>query len=175
MPPPTPTAAAAATAETLWDFAQRVYRREGVASLCLRLQDDHGLDVDIVLACLWLASRRQRVDASRLDAMVDAAGPGHALVEQIRGSRRAVGSARTREPLWQASYDLLLAAELAAERVELTQLEAVIESIASPAGAPNELPPEGLCRYARRMKAHSCDAVLDDLVAAALGSSLDRG
>jgi uncharacterized protein (TIGR02444 family) len=45
------------TAE-FWGFSNRVYRMPGVARDCLALQDDHGLDVNMVLFCIWAGLTR---------------------------------------------------------------------------------------------------------------------
>lgn len=37
-----------------WDFAIDVYGREGVSRACLHLQEKHGIDVNVMLFCLWL-------------------------------------------------------------------------------------------------------------------------
>lgn len=39
-----------------WDFATRLYARGGAKDACLELQDRHGLDVNVVLFCCWVAS-----------------------------------------------------------------------------------------------------------------------
>lgn len=44
-------------AETLRDFAISRYQREGIASCCLRLQDEMGVDVNMLLAAAWLAEQ----------------------------------------------------------------------------------------------------------------------
>ena len=36
-----------------WDFSLEVYAKEGVADACLRLQDDLGIDVNMLLFCCW--------------------------------------------------------------------------------------------------------------------------
>ena len=38
-----------------WRFSLEVYQDEEVQRLCLSLQDDYGLDVNVVLFCLWLS------------------------------------------------------------------------------------------------------------------------
>lgn len=40
----------------LWDFASKLYSRDGVAEACLQLQDRRGLDVNMVLFCIWVAA-----------------------------------------------------------------------------------------------------------------------
>jgi len=41
-----------------WDFSLAVYRRPGVAAACLRLQDEAGVDVNLLLYFCWLATVR---------------------------------------------------------------------------------------------------------------------
>ena len=44
----------------LWAFSLRHYARPGVKASCLALQDAHGLDVNVALACLWHEHRGGR-------------------------------------------------------------------------------------------------------------------
>ncbi len=60
-------------ASPFWDFSLRLYARPGVAEACLRLQDRHGIDVNMLFFCLWLGSEGQglsRRDIARLIAKV---------------------------------------------------------------------------------------------------------
>ncbi|MEM9452851.1 MAG: TIGR02444 family protein [Myxococcota bacterium] len=160
-----PAPGAFVSAPTLWAFAGRTYGREGVAPVCLRLQDEHDLDVDVLLAGLWIASYGQPVDEDRLSAILDAAAPAQARVTQIRALRRALGAEREGEPAWKATYEHLKAAELAAERVELERIEATVTPwLVASEGEPIALAREGLRRYACRQDARSCDALLDRLI-----------
>jgi uncharacterized protein (TIGR02444 family) len=112
--------------ESLWGFAVRSYALPGVAERCLRLQDEHGLDVDVVLAVLWSASRGVELDDRQLARVLDAAAPARGRVLEIRALRRAVGEARSEDPRWEECYASLKGAELAAERVELMAIEVVV-------------------------------------------------
>jgi len=47
-----------AAANPFWDFSLAVYRRPGVAEACLRLQDEAGVDVNLLLYFCWLATVR---------------------------------------------------------------------------------------------------------------------
>jgi uncharacterized protein (TIGR02444 family) len=40
-------------ADPLWTYALGVYARPGVADTCLTLQDEQGMDVNLLLLCLW--------------------------------------------------------------------------------------------------------------------------
>lgn len=156
---------------TLWDFAVRTYARKGIAEHCLRLQDEHGLDVDVVLAALWLAARGRAWDEATLTAALDATETARLRLQGIRSLRRAIGSDRELDPAWQATYERLKEAELAAERVELDLLEAALAEVAPAASdtAPSELALASLRAYAARLPADAdSDAPLAHLVALAL-------
>lgn len=152
---------------TLWDFAVRAYAREGVAALCLRLQDEHDLDVDVLLAALWLARRGQGWDEPSLDRALEAAAPVRRRVLELRALRRAVGGQRELEPAWQPTYEHLKDAELAAERLELERLELALTHGAlapDPAAAPpRSIAMASLRAYAARL-AVDVDAELERLV-----------
>lgn len=162
------------TSDDLWSFAVRTYAREGVAAACLHLQDEHGLDVDVVLGCLWHAQRGGAWDEGRLARVLEAAQPAQQRIEQVRALRRAVGSQRDREPDWQTTYERLKDAELAAERVELARVEAVLRQ------APHAVDPcepataalTALRAYAAARRRGDLDdplpGLLQDLVALAL-------
>ncbi|MDF1721281.1 MAG: TIGR02444 family protein [Minwuia sp.] len=40
----------------LWDYATRVYGRGRAQEACLAMQDRHGLDVNVLMFCCWVAS-----------------------------------------------------------------------------------------------------------------------
>jgi uncharacterized protein (TIGR02444 family) len=161
----------------LWPFAVHVYALPGVSELCLRLQDEHRLDVGVLLAILWRSCRGVAVDAAALDRMRAAAAPLQARVRELRALRVAVGSDRAHEPRWQETYEHLKAAELAAERVELSVLEATLAAArpepaagsttaqTSPA-VPATIALSALRGLAELCGAPSCDPLLQALVEA---------
>lgn len=158
----------------LWPFAVHVYALPGVSGLCLRLQDEHGLDAGLLLAILWRACRGAAVDDAVLDRMLATAAPLRLRVQELRALRRAVGLDRAQEPRWRETYEHLKAAELAAEHVELSMLEASLTTeppapAPSPAGSqPTALALAALGRLAERSGARSCEPLLQALVEAVL-------
>lgn len=50
------------TIEPFWDFSVRTYRVDNVAQACLSLQDDCGVDVNMLLFCCWFGRRAGRFD-----------------------------------------------------------------------------------------------------------------
>lgn len=121
----------------LWPFAVHAYAIPGVGPLCVRLQDEHGLDVDVLLAILWQVCRGAAIDDAAIDRLLEAVAPVRSRVRELRALRHTVGSDRVLEPRWQETYEHLKAAELAAERVELSLLEASLAAtLEAPAAAP---------------------------------------
>jgi len=66
-------------AHPFWDFSVAHYAQPGVAEACIHLQDEYGLDVNLLLFCIWCASD----------------GPGELGHEDIRLFLRRTG-------IWQA-------------------------------------------------------------------------
>jgi uncharacterized protein (TIGR02444 family) len=50
----------------LWDFSLLHYARPGVAEACLRLQDEQGVNVNLLLWCMWLEQCGWELDGARL-------------------------------------------------------------------------------------------------------------
>ena len=75
-----------------WDYSLRLYAQPGVSNACLTLQDEHGLDVNLVLFCIWsgLAGPGE-LDAEELGAAIVRGGRWQTeVVEPIRTIRRAL-------------------------------------------------------------------------------------
>ncbi len=111
-----------ALAEEFWTFAVAFYARAEVAADCLRLQDEHGLDVNILLLCCFLArSGRGRLTAADLAAAEARAAPWRAgVIAPLRAARRALKtmSSSASSPAVNALYTEIKRSELAAEREE---------------------------------------------------------
>src|SRR6516165_5812004 len=72
-----------------WRFSLRFYRQSGVADACIALQDDCGVDVNILLFLLWLATDQRRVGIAEVEAVCAKAGPWRDdVVAPLRSLRR---------------------------------------------------------------------------------------
>ncbi len=137
-----------------WDFSLAVYGRPGVAEACLRLQDRHGLDVNLLLVCCWAGTRGRGLEPTgmaRLAASV--ADWHHAVVQSLRGVRRWLKT-QTAAPadLAGALRTTIKGKELEAERIEQQLLyEALGEPAAGPAaeGGEDVLAAQNLRLYLR--------------------------
>jgi uncharacterized protein (TIGR02444 family) len=147
-------------ANPFWDYALELYRRPGVEAACLELQERHGLDVNLILLCCWLASRGIVADAAMLARIARAAEVWQEqLVRPLRAVRGRLktalrkpqpGSIAARWPeLTGALRQRVLAAETDGERLEqllLAELAGELVPTASPGVA---LASANLARYQR--------------------------
>jgi uncharacterized protein (TIGR02444 family) len=68
-------------AHDLWDFSVELYGKPGVAPACLALQERHGVDVNALMFCVWLAATgRGPVPRDALEAAFADIASWHAQV-----------------------------------------------------------------------------------------------
>src|SRR5260221_9331531 len=81
-----------AVADEFWAFSLDLYAHPDVAAACLRLQDEQGLDVNLLLLCCWLArSGRGRLGEGDLAAAEARAAPWRRdIIGPLRAVRRAL-------------------------------------------------------------------------------------
>ncbi|TVQ36139.1 MAG: TIGR02444 family protein [Geminicoccaceae bacterium] len=116
-----------------WETVCRLYAAPGVRGLCLDLQDQHGIDVPVLLTGGWLFTRGVALDAGRWTHLTASAAAWQTqVVAPLRAARRALLQAAP--PLGIAEARALAlkrevqAVELAAERL---QIEALAETAAA--------------------------------------------
>ncbi len=114
-----------------WTFSIAVYGRRGVAPACLALQERRGVDVNVLLLCLWLGAREGRLlDRPDLAAVREAVAAWHEeVVRPLRAVRRrlktdALGAPA---PLAEEVRRRIAAVEIDAEHVEQLMLAAAVE------------------------------------------------
>ena len=124
-----------------WDYAVELYRRPGAEGACLELQVRHGLDVNLVLLCCWLATRGVAGDEQTIRRIAaDAESWQAAFVRPLRAMRRQLkaeladlrsGSIPARWPeLTSALRERVLALEIDGERMEQLLLAALVSDLA---------------------------------------------
>jgi uncharacterized protein (TIGR02444 family) len=57
--------------ESFWDFSVRTYRTEHVPEACLSLQDERGVDVNMLLYCCWFGVTRGQQQAEAFQNVFD--------------------------------------------------------------------------------------------------------
>ena len=147
-----------------WRFSLAFYGRVGVAELCLQLQDEHGLDVNIMLYLLYLAESGRLVDDADLARIEAIAGDWREqVVRPLRQVRRTLKGGLG--PFDAATTDKLRNAVKRAE-LESEQLQQLaLESLAAPASIGASAADRVACArhnvdaYARRLGARGTQAL----------------
>ena len=118
-------------ASPFWDFSLRLYARAGVAPSCLRLQERHGIDVNLLFCCLWLGMAGQGCTRRDVARMIGRVRTLHEqVVKPLRTARTALKRilATETEELLPAAGALRAAvkkSELDAEHLEQVMLSAM--------------------------------------------------
>jgi len=151
-----------------WRFSLKFYGQAGVSDACIALQDDCGVDVNLLLFLFWLASERQALtpdEVKKLDATIKSWR--ELTIIPIRDTRRKLKGAKTFvEPAKQeALRDKVKAVELEAEKLQQEALFAFTQS--GPLGKPSEPPAAAranVAAFERAMGASFPKASVDVLV-----------
>lgn len=123
--------------ESFWDYSCRVYSRPLVSSTCLALQNEHDLDVNLLLFAAWHAHTRGTLDAATLDAARNySVAYAGAVVRSLRKARTWLKSkAQEMENVSMLEREGILelrdqvkALELHAEHFQQDRLEALCKS-----------------------------------------------
>jgi len=100
-----------------WTFSLGYYRGAGVSEACLELQDNCGVDVNVMLFLLWQATLKRQLGATQVKALAEKVGPWQIdVIGPIRGLRRML---KGNAPLLDKG-----AAELFRTKVKAIELEA---------------------------------------------------
>ncbi|MCF8467881.1 MAG: TIGR02444 family protein [Sneathiella sp.] len=151
----------------LWDFAVKLYNNSDVSAACLRLQDRRGLDVNLLLFCVWAAaSGRGRLSDQELVAGIDAARVWQAeVVAPLRHVRRflkgpiAPADNRLGAELGRGVSD----SELFAEHMEVQMLAEILRRPATGSFDPQERGIEAADNLAAYLTQVTRDLDSDDL------------
>lgn len=108
----------------LWLYASRIYAYPGVEGACLALQDQHGLNVNILLWAAWLGQSGVLLPGTRLAQARAQIGDWDRRIVALRQARRGLREPVENVPeVWRKRVrKLALEAELAAEQVALALL-----------------------------------------------------
>lgn len=98
-----------------WDYSLVVYARDGVADALLALQDESGLDVNMLLYAAWLADRGLQLDAAHLSPLEARVAPWR---ERVIGPLRRLRRQWRDYPQAGALREALRALELQAEQTQ---------------------------------------------------------
>ena len=113
----------------LWRFSLGFYRRPGVAEACIRLQDEAGVDVNVMLYLLFLAAHGRAITADEMNRIEAVAADWRAaVVVPLREMRRRLKSTLGAFPpaITSDFRNDVKRIELGAERIQQQALEPLI-------------------------------------------------
>jgi uncharacterized protein (TIGR02444 family) len=153
-----------------WRFSLAFYRQAGVAEACIALQDDCGVDVNLMLFLLWLAANGRQLSIDNVKELDAAVRDWRELtIIPIRAVRRQLKAAPTlvEAGKQEAFRTKIKAIELEAERLQQEALYARSRSAARGSRAPAPVAARAnLAAYERALGARFAEAALDRLVSA---------
>jgi len=104
----------------LWDFAVKLYSQKPIASRLLALQDNDGLNINILLTLVWLGQSGKKLTTDDVDKLIMAIDIIDAnIVQPLRTARRNL---KTLFPLNTDLYEKAKDLELVCEHIVLDQL-----------------------------------------------------
>lgn len=106
-----------------WDFSVALYRLSGVQEACLDLQDQAGLDVNLLLYCCWAGQGGHQLTHNELRRLQTLSGNWQGgILRPLRQIRQRIG----KEPGAEGSYAAAKSLELQLERLEQARLLAEV-------------------------------------------------
>ena len=160
----------AASGSPFWRFSLVFYRRAGVAEACIALQEEAGVDVNLLLFLLWQATRKRVLSVAEIGELERRIAPWrNATVIPLRTMRRALKSppALVASGTTELFRTRIKTAELEAERLqqeamyELVQISPLGKEVASTDDAARA----NVANYAAMMRANFPNAATETLLA----------
>ena len=160
----TDTSAPAGRSNPFWDFSLKIYSSAAVQQACVTLQDESGVDVNVLLYMLWHAYEGRRLGDAEGRAVLDAVERWRAdVVVPLRTARRNL-----KQP--PAGFDtsgaeslrsIVKKAELEAERLQQSALHALALPGAVPGAGVRETAAANASAYADALGRPLASAPLD--------------
>ena len=122
---------------SFWDFSVRTYRNSGVAEACLSLQEQLGVDVNVLLYCCWYGCTRGTLDEPAMERILAFAEPwAENIVRPLRAARTWMKTTGCTQAYvadagveCMALREEIKRAELAAEHLQEDRMQELTEGI----------------------------------------------
>jgi uncharacterized protein (TIGR02444 family) len=153
-----------------WRFSVGFYSQPGVAPACLQLQDEAGVDVNLLMYLLWSASRGRSIAAAEVGALdARVAEWRNMAVIPLRSVRRAlkVSAPLVAPESAERFRTRVKSVELEAERLQQEAMYALDDSVrCTPAAQPDAAARANLAAYESISAQPFPSGVVDALLAA---------
>ncbi len=161
-----------ASGSPFWRFSLRLYRRPEVADACIALQDEAGVDVNLLMFLLWQGTLARTLSAAEVAELERRIGPWrNATVVPLRALRRALKSPPDLVAPATAEHfrTRIKAAELEAERLQQEAMYALAASVGRQAPSPEAAARANVAAYAAMAGTTFPEPAIDTLLAALRG------
>src|SRR5262245_17805441 len=128
----TQSATSSSQGSPFWRFSLRLYRAPGVGDACIALQEEAGVDVNLLLFLLWQATQKRALTAADVNALDKTIGGWRdTAVIPLRNVRRALKSAPglVDPNTAEAFRTRIKAVELEAERLQQEAMYALVATM----------------------------------------------
>ena len=132
-----------------WTWSLRLYKQPGVAPACIALQDRAGIDVNLLLFCLWTGSRHIILGAAKFASARKASAECGPAIGILREARRLLKPAAQASPRVERIRRNVLRLELEAEQLEQDRLYALVQTVTPGRGEGVMIAADNLSRYLR--------------------------
>jgi uncharacterized protein (TIGR02444 family) len=142
-------AAPSSQGSPFWRFSLQFYRLPKVADACIALQEDAGVDVNLLLFLLWHARQRRRLSTADVATLESKIAPWRDVtVIPLRSVRRALKSppALVAAATAEAFRNRIKAVELEAERLQQEAMYA-LAPLGAEASDPNDAARANVAAY----------------------------
>ncbi|MFL6799193.1 MAG: TIGR02444 family protein [Xanthobacteraceae bacterium] len=160
-----------AQGSAFWRFSLGFYRLEGVGEACIALQEQSGVDVNLLLFLLWQAGEKHVASQAEIAALEGRISPWREMtVVPLRNVRRALKSPPQLVPASSAEAlrTRIKAVELEAERLQQEAMHEVARSapLASSTASAQEAARANVAAYERICRAPFAPSAVATLLAA---------
>lgn len=160
-----------AKSSPFWRFSLRFYRESAVAEACIALQEEAGVDVNLLLFLLWHAVHAHALTAAEVAALEKRIGAWREMtVVPLRAVRRALKSppALVESGTAEAFRTKIKAVELEAERLQQEAMYDLARAklLGRPAASPQEAARGNVAAYAANCPKPFSKPAVETLLAA---------
>lgn len=130
-----------AVSTPIWDFVLNYYGHKGVSDALIGLQDNHGIDVNMLLFLMWMAAQSKSVAADDVKFVSTTSQAWQrAVVVPIRGVRRLLKENPPLVPAEAAAAfrKKVQAIELEGEQLQLNAMAALVGRLKPAQASPEE-------------------------------------
>jgi uncharacterized protein (TIGR02444 family) len=166
-----PETAPSGSGSPFWRFSLRLYRLPGVAEACIKLQEDAGCDVNLLLFLLWHAAQGRRLATGEIARLEQDIAPWRdRTVVPLRAVRRGLKSppGLVEAGAAEAFRTRIKAVELEAERLQQEAMYARVREALLGEAVPSvaQAARANVGAYGTTCRAAFAPAAVDTLLAA---------